>query len=102
MHVESIGVDGVGGVRTENRPPLDNCRLSQRQVTTWNVKNVGPPQGPVLAGLFHVIHSNVLPDCHQEGESVVYVDDDTDSVHIGDPEQLVDKLQREVNNTVSW
>ena len=35
-------------------------------------------------------------------ESVVYVDDDTDSVHSGDPEQLVEKLQREVNNTVSW
>ena len=62
----------------------------------------GAPQGSILAGLFHVIHSNDLPDCHEEGESVVYVDDDTDSVHSGDPEQLVEKLQREVNNTVSW
>ena len=62
----------------------------------------GAPQGSILAGLFHVIQSNDLPDCHEEGESVVYVDDDTDSVHSGDPEQLVEKLQREVNNTVSW
>ena len=65
-------------------------------------EDCGAPQGSVLAGLFHVIHSNDLPDCHQEGESVVYVDDDTDSVHSGNPEHLVEKLQREVNNTVSW
>mgnify|MGYP001179234605 FL=1 len=62
----------------------------------------GAPQGSILAGLFHVINSNDLPDCHEEGESVVYVDDDTDSVHADHPEQLVDKLQKEVNNTVSW
>ena len=35
-------------------------------------------------------------------ESVVYLDDDTDSVHDGHPDQLMEKLQREVNNTVSW
>ena len=39
----------------------------------------GAPQGAPLAGLFHVIQSNDLPDCHEEGESVVYVDDDTAS-----------------------
>ena len=62
----------------------------------------GAPQGSILAGLFHMINSNDLPDCHEEGESVVYVDDDTDSVHARHPDQLVEKLQREVNNTVSW
>ena len=62
----------------------------------------GAPQGSILAGLFHMINSNDLPDCHDEGESVVYVDDDTDSVHARHPDQLVEKLQREVNNTVSW
>ena len=43
-----------------------------------------------------------MPACHEKGESVVYVDDDTDSVHAGQPDQLVEKLQREVNNMVSW
>ena len=32
---------------------------------------------------------------------MVFVDDDTDSVHAGHPDQLVDKLQREVTNTIS-
>ena len=43
-----------------------------------------------------------MPACHEEGESMVYVDDDTDSVHDGHSDQLVEKLQREVNNMVSW
>ena len=43
-----------------------------------------------------------MPAFHDEGECVVYVDDGTDSVHAGHPDQLVEKLQREVNNTVSW
>ena len=43
-----------------------------------------------------------MPVCHEEVESVVYVDDGTDSVHAVQPDQLVEKLQREVNNTVSW
>ena len=43
-----------------------------------------------------------MPACHEEGESVVYVDDGTDSVHASHPDQLVEKLQREVINTVSW
>ena len=52
------------------------------------------PQGSILAELFHVINSNDLPDCHLEGESLVYVDDHTDSVHSGNPDQMVEKLQR--------
>ena len=62
----------------------------------------GAPQGSILAGLFHIINSNDMPACHEEGESVIYIDDGTDNVHADQPDQLVEKLQREVNNTVSW
>ena len=43
-----------------------------------------------------------MPDCHEEAESVIFVDDDTDSVSAKNPEELVEKLQREVNNSVNW
>ena len=42
----------------------------------------GAPQGSILAGLFHLINSNDMPACHDEGQSVVYVDDGTDSVYM--------------------
>ena len=62
----------------------------------------GAPQGSVLAGVFHIINSNDMPDCHEEAESVIFVDDDTDSVRAKQPEELVEKLQREVDNSVNW
>ena len=43
-----------------------------------------------------------MSDCHDEAESVIFVDDDTDSVSTKNPEELVEKLQREVNNQVNW
>ena len=43
-----------------------------------------------------------MPYCHEEAESLIFVDDDTDSVSAKNPEELVEKLQREVNNSVNW
>ena len=43
-----------------------------------------------------------MPDCHEEAESVIFVDEDTDSVSAKNDEELVEKLQREVNNSVNW
>ena len=49
-----------------------------------------------------MINSNDFPDCHYEGYSVLYVDDDTDSVHSDDPVQVKNLIQKEMNNSVSW
>ena len=49
-----------------------------------------------------VINSNDFPDCHEEGAGIIYVDDDTDSVHSNEPADLKIKIQKEVNNSVSW
>ena len=37
-----------------------------------------------------------------ETESVIFVDDDTDSFLANNPKDLSEKLQREVNNSVNW
>ena len=43
-----------------------------------------------------------MPDCHAKAESVIFFYDDTDSVSVRNPEDLVHKLRREVNNSVNW
>ena len=60
------------------------------------------PQGSVLGGLLHVINSNDLPACHQEGSSVVYVDDDSDTVSARDPGVLKNLIEHEAGNSASW
>ena len=60
------------------------------------------PQGSVLGGLLHVINSNDFPACHQEGDSVVYVDDDSDTVSGKNPDQLRDSIEREAGNSAQW
>ena len=60
------------------------------------------PQGSVLGGLLHVINSNDFPACHEEGDSIVYVDDDSDIVHHKDPATLRTLIEREARNSASW
>ena len=43
-----------------------------------------------------------MPDCHEEAQSVIFVDYDTESISAKNPEDLVKKFQREVNNSVNW
>ena len=62
----------------------------------------GVPQGSVLGGLLHVINSNDFPACHESGEAVVYVDDDSDFVSDKEPANLKAKIQAEAENSVSW
>ena len=60
------------------------------------------PQGSVLGGLLHVINSNDSPACHQEGESVVYVNDDSDTVSRRSPEVVRELIERKAGNSIQW
>ena len=55
-----------------------------------------------LAALFHLIDSNDFPACHEEGDSVVYVDDDADCASDDTPEGLQQKIQKEANLSAEW
>ena len=60
------------------------------------------PQGSILGGLIFIIFSNDLPASSNEGESVMYVDDDTDVTHDPNPVQLQQKIQHKADCSASW
>ena len=60
------------------------------------------PQGSILGGLLHVINSNDFPACHQHGDSVVYVDDDSDTISAKEQEELRDLIEFEAGNSAQW
>ena len=77
-------------------------RVESKQSPFIECEESGSPQGSIMSGIFHIINSNDLPACHDEAESIVYVDDDTENVHDGDPDNLAAKLQVEVQESVNW
>ena len=63
-------------------------RVESKTSTSLEGGDHAVPQGSVLGGLLHVINSNDFPDCHQVGDSVVYVDDDSDTACGRNPEEV--------------
>ena len=56
----------------------------------------------MLGGPFHRFNSNDFPDCHEEGEAIVYVDDNSDIVHSADPDKLQQLIQQEAGLSAAW
>ena len=77
-------------------------QVEAQQSSLHDLQDHGAPQGSILGGLLFIINSNDFPACRVEGESVLFVDDDTDCVSEADPDCLVQKMQLEADNSCDW
>ena len=79
-----------------------SVQIEAQQSTREDLGDFAAPQGSILGGLLFLINENDFPDCRTEGDSVLFVDNDTDVVTDPNPIDLINKIQNQANLSCSW
>ena len=77
-------------------------QVETKQSAFEDLDDDAAPQGSVLGGILFIINENDFPASRVEGDSVLFVDDDTDCVSDADPVRLIVKMQQEADNSCDW
>ena len=97
-----FGRDSILWVSSYLKDRTQCVQVQSKRSSSKFIGDFGTPQGSVLGGLFFIINENDFADCRKNGQSILFVDDDTDLVSSKDPEDLVIKLQDEADRSCSW
>ena len=81
---------------------MQPIHIEAKQSSPIKLSDHAAPQGSILGGLLFLINENNFPSCRREGESVMFVDDDTDVVSDDNPVVLINKIQEEANQSCAW
>ena len=77
--------------------------METKQSRPQEVGSTGAPQGSILAGFLFVIFQGDFPENNVDsGDSVLFVDDDTDNVRDANPDVLEEKLQSQADRSTEW
>lgn len=79
-----------------------SVQVETKQSQSQDLQDHAAPQGSILGGLLFLINENDFPACRVEGESVLFVDDDTDCVSDSDPGKLIEKIELEAGRSCDW
>ena len=79
-----------------------SVQVEAKQSPFIRLGDFATPQGSVLGGTLFIIYENDFPAVRLEGESVMFVDDNTDCVSCEDPAELVNSIQSEANRSCDW
>ena len=79
-----------------------SVQVETKQSKKESLDDHAAPQGSILGGLLFIINENDFPACRENGESVLFIDDDTDCVSDANPAMLKEKIQKEADNSCDW
>ena len=102
LHAYNFSKDSTEWFESYLSGRLQTIQVESKFSNPEPVAEHGVPQGSILGPLIFIIFNNDFAASAEEGESILYADDDTDNVHDGDPLELKDKIQREAERSTDW
>ena len=102
LKVYNFDEDSIQWFRSYLSGRSQSVQVEAQQSPVQELGDLAAPQGSVLGGILFLINENDFPACRDEGDSVLFVDDDTDVVSDPDPEVLIQKIQHEADLSSQW